>query len=92
MPAATGKLSIWVAKMNSGDQPGQGGGAVVELAARAAQGQPHADGGDDRGAHRGRGVEEAVGDVHGSLLPARVAAAGAGIGLPQDRIAQPYCK
>ena len=46
------------------DQARHGGGTVVEFTAGAPQRDRDTGRGDDARGHRGRGVEEAVGDVH----------------------------
>ena len=64
VPAPTGKFIIWPAKTKVATRPAIGRGTVVEFPAGAAQRQRHPADRDHTGRDRGRGVEEAVGNVH----------------------------
>ena len=68
VPAPDREVEHLGAEDEQRDQAGERGGAVVELAPGAAQGEGDPTGGDDGGGDGGRRVEEPVGHVHGALL------------------------
>ena len=70
-PRPDGELHHLGGEHEDGGQPGQRRDPLVELATGAPERHGHGRGRQDAGRDRGRGVEEAVGDVHALLLSMR---------------------
>ena len=85
VPPATGKLSIWAAKMNAPVTPSSGIGLVIQARLRAAEAVRDRARRNDAGDGGHPGVEEPVGDVHVALLGLRNAPVAS---RPQQRISR----